>query len=240
MQANRYVFRITVLVLLASLTPAAAEEPAEPDLATAIAESPLELWEAVTRGGARNGATLRAGFALDTNGRLVLRMLVRTVKDEAERFEEWRGPLYDQVWAPRRRVLADGEEIANARRLDDLVRKSKRTLSTAVTSSRGVQREDESWPGVPVSIEPTLRDGEVRTEAIVIIDSRYYRVTQILDSGIILSTKPAEEPVRIEADPPRTLPELTVPDGIWVNAGEPPTLASWKGSPILVAVADPG
>ncbi len=240
---------LVLSLLLGAVSPAAAEEDPKPKLTTsklaqAVLKSPVDLYTAAARSELKKGVVLRAAFALDTRGKLVARILLRSAEGEASAFEEWTGQVYDDCWTPRRRFLVQPEALAQARRLDALVRGGKRSVLAAITSSRGPQHEDKRWPGTAVSIEPTTVDGETRFVSLVVHEERLRRVTQAREAGEILaSVAVAEDPAQVAVDAhPRVthMPPLAVPEGIWFFADRPPTLEGMRGSPVLIAVSDPG
>ncbi len=237
------------LLLLGAAAGARTEEPAKQktravNLVRDVAASPIDLWQAVDRAEKSGGVALRAAFAHDPGGQLTLCVLLRAPKEEPPAYEEWCGPVYEGCWVPRRRTSLAEAERAEARRLDAVMAAATRSLRRAITSSRGPQRADKTWPGLALSIEPVLREGTAQATSLVAHDGRIQRVTHTIDTGVILSSRAAPAPAghtAADGDPTASrLPKLEVEGGAWFHAQTPPTLTSLRGHPVLVSIADPG
>ncbi len=232
---------VPILLLMALLVPGPAEaeerSPSEALLAAAKA-CPVSLREAM---GVAHGADHRpvdGALLLDTEGKLLLRCTVRLVEKEAARFETWTGHVHGAGWVPTAAPL-EGAAAADAAKRWAWIEGSdvlRFALMSAVPSSGAKGPADvvlsvaAGRPGKDGKATATLRVGvgkEVRGLRFASATTTFKRV----------AAPAAPAATTYDAGVLPALPS----EGTWFNTdGASPTLAGWRGVPVLVVITDPG
>ena len=234
----RFVPLCLFLGLLAA--PAFAEDrAAEVDpLVEAVRACKLSLREAMGPTYSDEGQPLGATFALDQEGRLLLRATVRVVANDDAWFETWTGFVHAGGWVPHKtKIEADAAFDDAARRwalLGQHTGKIRNALRFAVPG------EEHAGPAeVVLSIDPVRVDGNVMLDMRVVTkgEARGLRYDVATKTYELRQAVPLPKPVSFEAPP---LPSWADIDGTWFNVDELPTPESWRGSPVLVVITDPG
>lgn len=229
--------------------PAAAAPPSAPDLAEArdralcarASASPLGLAKSVEQVSVEGRTPLAAWFALDGDQ---LTATVVTAGDLAAShdYREFAGPVSPAAWVPVERALREPAEVAQAARWQLLLFQIDLTLARGLLSSSTVRRGAGATMGaLPLSLRPALLQRRPMFEGQVAVDGTPWSVSHNATTGIVYAGPPAYVLAR-EAEARkrvgRALPELTVAGGRWLNVETPPTLAGWKGEPVLALLTN--
>jgi len=233
---------IAALVACLLVSPAHAGDPVaetkSDPLLEAVIACPISLAQALTPAYGVGRQPLRAEFLLDTDGKLLLRAVVRVQSGEEAAFEEWLGPVHAAGWIPRARELTEATELAEATAQAASLESDKKLLGKVLEGA--TRTEDRPAPGeVALSITPTTQDGRTTVLLRVGVKGtvRGLRFDPTTSTYAVEDPAPTPKPVRQETP---TLHALAGADGTWFNVDTAPTFKSRRGSPILVVVTDPG
>ena len=235
---------LLVVTLVLPLAAVWAEEPQEVDadetLRRAVAACATDLVDAMSLAYGSGRHPLEAGFVMDTSDRLLLRALVRVKTKDRTSYEAWTGPVHDGGWIPLRRVLEDEAAVARARRLAARLDVDPQAFRNALGAALRTEEHPERPADVVLSATLVARGDESVVRLRVGADGRVRALTFDVATSKLAEVALGEAPKRVPPEA-RSLPELEVPDGTWFNTeGRTPTLAGWRGSPVLVLVTDPG
>lgn len=184
---------------------------------------------------------LRAEMVLDTDGRLMARVLIAIVNTPkaTQRFESWSGYIESAGWVPQKRALAAPDEVEQATRLLELLGERRHALGSAVGGSIRNEENPAKPADFVISAAPVERDGELRVALLVSYDGAIKGVEWNPEGARF---RPMARPDHTKPIKPlvRSLPPLKVPGGAWFNVEEDPAPESWRGKPLLVVTTDPG
>lgn len=242
-----------LLVILAALVTLVGPSSADPGLSAAevrdrvlcarVVSSPCALLAAVEQAIASGRLALDAAFELDEADVLSIHVTTVGSAGEVTDFERLTGWVNEECWAPWRKPLTDSLDVARAARCQTLLAQTQTTLGHVLAQLACAQRPAKgSLPGVPLSIRPSLVAGKPYFAGRASIEGAPWEVSQDFASGHVLELRPPEY-VRAREEAARRwlgkrLPELDVQGARWLNVEVPPTLAGWKGSPVLVVLTN--
>ena len=254
---------LLIIALLTCSVVGVAQEPQQPPhpedkpspLCRAVSQTSVDLADIIGRCGVGYRVVLRAGFALDPEGRLSLTALMSSSPAPAEKagrpptpealrqagFEEWTGPVFDGCWLPRRRVVREKVTLLAAERMRTDLAAGKTSLWTGAKAAHGVRNSGDRPSQRVLTIEPAHRRGLATFRSIVAVDGNVHRLEQTRAGRALLAFKQAPEPARTAAEVPTfELPAFPSEGVSWIGAEKPVTLKSLRGRATLVLVTDPG
>lgn len=220
---------------------AEAQEEADRRLCRLVAESPVALEDAVRELAASGRKVVAARFLAGVEG-LTFEVLA-AAPGEGVGFERLHGPVGMDGWRRQVEAPPPPADLARAARFEALLSVSGIPVDEACRRALSARDPAGRRPVRLVAVEPREEAGAVRIACTVVLGDLPW-TTLHGAQGVLQGLRP---PAYVEAREEaarrwkgKELPEVDLEHGVWINVDGPVRLADLRGSPVLVALTDPG